>query len=1708
MFNRPNPNRMRALRAFMCVLAFGPIAKAQVRDPNDLNEPRGLTPSGTYRIEDIETINPATGALLLSISLAQLPANRGGDPGFVLKLTYNSSIYNTSLGYGNETQGGSPTATYTLASSAGAGWIYNTGGYSVDFENRPNPNGSTWPCPASNLQLQYFYRMTLILPDGSRHLLRLAGQDVANQTEDGYYQYQPDGVAASHCGNPTQQSPPLTGILSYYTADGTFLNVSIKTATCAQTFDAGGSCPWTLSSPDGSSVIASSLGGGNLTLVSRTGNQTTIQGTSTNSSWITTIADSANRTIVLSQTPGSPDAITVSGVYGDPVQTSVAWKSINISQREYLCAPNGYATGTGIGGENCQYGGPGFTSVVVNSIVLPAQLCDASSPNCGLGYQFGYDTDNNGGGIGEVSSVTTPLGSSIAYHYLMDNNGTIISGSAAYIRNSLSTRTLSPASNETYAFPAEMTTYAITNDVQSTVTAPDGGVTNYYFFSNAPPPYTGSNLPNAGLIYKLTYPDGTIDERYWLSNNPSGFPVGSNTALVFNNPYVNTEYKTIAGQVAIKNYQPDLNGNVTQVQEYDWSSASNIPRTSDSYASPTGVPGGLTPVRTTVSQYNYPATTYPYNTTTSPIFRAAPSSKAVYVGAGTGTASSYAQYSYAAVNSISTSLQMTNQSNWDSIKAPTLQVPLTQSSASVTGYSYDQYGDLLTLTEPNGCADTYSYDSTATLLMQMTRCSGTITTNYTRDPSTGLATNVVPDSANSNNVQTTYDDLGRPIRVQEGYGLSLPRETQILYSVQQRRIITQKDKNQNADGLLITAQHFDSRGRLWRARTLEDGSIASATNSNSAGILTDTEYFESSGARCTVISNPYRSTALSDPTVGWTLTDQDTMGRPIKVWNLPGSSAPSCGNSGSSPSTGFSLTSYNQWTTIPKNGVMTQTTDQSSAVRRSVSDGLGRLVGVVEDPVVSNYQTSYTYDVLDDLTAVTQGAQSRTFGYNSLGRLIASYQPEMNPNGTGSTLASSYTYTNDGLPLTRTDGNGNITHYSYDPLDRITLKAYSGSGITPTVTFCYDGMVTNGDGQCTTPSAAILQSHGRLTETRASEAVSGQSIASLTRYTGFDLLGRVSGSQQTTNGGGPYVFAYTYDLAGALTGEGYPSGRQITTLYDNVERPVNLSGVLVLGATPTPYGSNGSYTAHGSLQSIGLGNTLTETWTYNSRLQATSVGVGNSFSAMFSYPLTANNGNLTGQTINRTIAGTASTLGQSYTYDGVNRLLSATETGGASPEWSQAYGYDQFGNRWVSAGEILSPFTPQASTNFDGANHLKGFQYDSDGQMTVQGAYQFAYDAEGRMQSGSINAATTNYVYDADGRRVMKQAPGGNTVYVYDASGLLTAEYSANPPAELCSTCYVTVDPLGSTRLVTDGSGNSIGCHDFLPFGEEIPAGLGGRAGNCWNALDITQKFTSKERDSETGLDFFGERYFSSAQGRFTSADKPFADQNTSDPQSWNLYSYVRNNPLKLVDVQGGQAAQAIQQQLQQTYDATPPGGIKLAVGVTLAVATIAVVAPDAGQAIGDFVRSLPDSSGSVSTGAAPSLDTMIKGGLSSIFTFPGQAAGVDSSPFQARTNGPSDADFVVSPGGTAVPVGQGRLEQGFKDAGFPSRPNTQTKEGGTVYDIPTQAGTNMPVRVMPGSATNGPRVVMGTNDSPRTADGVRPKPKKEKDESHIEQKP
>lgn len=259
---------------------------------------------------------------------------------------------------------------------------------------------------------------------------------------------------------------------------------------------------------------------------------------------------------------------------------------------------------------------------------------------------------------------------------------------------------------------------------------------------------------------------------------------------------------------------------------------------------------------------------------------------------------------------------------------------------------------------------------------------------------------------------------------------------------------------------------------------------------------------------------------------------------------------------------------------------------------------------------------------------------------------------------------------------------------------------------------------------------------------------------------------------------------------------------------------------------------------------------------------------------------------------------------QTFGYDNLNRLTSVNDSGG----YARTFGYDQWGNMWV-AGHSGGPWSGTTPiTNVFTNNRMNGVSYDTSGNQLIVNGNALTYDAENRLSSETdgVTGAKQNYLYDGDGRRVQKSVAGGvSTTYVYDVFGQLAAEYTTASNSMPCTTCYVASDHLGSTRLVMDQNGGVVARHDYLPFGEEVGADSG--RNSQWNTGNDTlaQKFTGKEHDSETGLNYFGVRYYGAALGRFTSPDLPFADQKSNEPQSWNLYTYARNNPLTYIDDTG-----------------------------------------------------------------------------------------------------------------------------------------------------------------------------------------------------------
>jgi RHS repeat-associated protein len=293
---------------------------------------------------------------------------------------------------------------------------------------------------------------------------------------------------------------------------------------------------------------------------------------------------------------------------------------------------------------------------------------------------------------------------------------------------------------------------------------------------------------------------------------------------------------------------------------------------------------------------------------------------------------------------------------------------------------------------------------------------------------------------------------------------------------------------------------------------------------------------------------------------------------------------------------------------------------------------------------------------------------------------------------------------------------------------------------------------------------------------------------------------------------------------------------------------------------------------------------------------------------------TKNNGNV----LKQTISFTGFSEAQTYSYDALNRLQQAQ-----TPVWTQKNGYDAWGNRWVSQQTNLWPLsslTPQgtdtSSSWFDtNKNQISSWSYDH-GNLLNAGVNGLTYDGENRITARTNAPNSTQYGYDAEGQRITKTEllsgqVQSTTVFVYDGQGQLAAEYGSSTDI---GRSYLIGDALGSTRLIVGATGAVKARYDYLPFGEEIWATYGGRttAQKYRDAATFDQpdgttgmKFTAQLRDAETGLDWFNTRYMSSAQGRFTSPDQPIIDQFPQHPQSWNMYSYGRNNPLKYTDPTG-----------------------------------------------------------------------------------------------------------------------------------------------------------------------------------------------------------
>ena len=108
---------------------------------------------------------------------------------------------------------------------------------------------------------------------------------------------------------------------------------------------------------------------------------------------------------------------------------------------------------------------------------------------------------------------------------------------------------------------------------------------------------------------------------------------------------------------------------------------------------------------------------------------------------------------------------------------------------------------------------------------------------------------------------------------------------------------------------------------------------------------------------------------------------------------------------------------------------------------------------------------------------------------------------------------------------------------------------------------------------------------------------------------------------------------------------------------------------------------------------------------------------------------------------------------------------------------------------------------------------------------------------------------------------------------------------------------YHHADHLSGTNMETDETGKVIEAVDYYPFGSI-------RLDETTGTYKNPHKFTGKELDADTGLYYYSARYYNPAIGRFISQD-PWGKLDNKDPQSFNKYSYAKNNPFKFIDPKG-----------------------------------------------------------------------------------------------------------------------------------------------------------------------------------------------------------
>lgn len=611
----------------------------------------------------------------------------------------------------------------------------------------------------------------------------------------------------------------------------------------------------------------------------------------------------------------------------------------------------------------------------------------------------------------------------------------------------------------------------------------------------------------------------------------------------------------------------------------------------------------------------------------------------------------------------------------------------------------------------------------------------------------------------------------------------------------------------------------------------------------------------------------------------------------------------------------------------------TTVTNARGVPRKIYTDVHEQIVGVAEFNQGGSQRiwTSYEYDPLDQLAEVVDDKGNVTASdYDNFGRRVSLASPDA---GT-----TTWTYDQDsnvvGMATAnlRAEGRQIAYDYEFNRLKRIRYPDFPDNNVT----YSYGG------------PGAFDNRAGRVVQfTDGSGATE--------RF--YDKLGEVAKEVRTiagATGRAPtsYTTQYAYDAWGRILNMTYPDGEVLTYQYDSGGLARKASGAK--GGFAYTYVNRLEYDKFGERAFVEAGNGVRTTYAYDPQTRLlTNLRAGKANAALFQNLRLAYDpiGNLLSQS-NDVAVPPASQYGgptsASFSYDDLDRLTGATGSyryaANKQRQYSMSLAYDSIDNIVAKQqiDQILQPSaTPivQQPTTYSWAyayggaqphapTHIgdRAYSYDADGNQagwtSDQGGARrsIVWDEENRIRSISDNGQELAYTYDADGQRVVKRGPQGETAYVNPyftvrngtdsfkhvfVNGMRMVSKLAKANAQENDQYYFHDDQLGDTNYVTDANGAIYQHLEYFPSGESWVDESG-------NTQRTPYLFSGKELDEETGLYYFGARYYDPRTGVWQSPDPILSDymdgspnQGVYEPSNNNLYSYAYQSPNNYTDPDG-----------------------------------------------------------------------------------------------------------------------------------------------------------------------------------------------------------